>query len=208
VGLHLQDRYEISVISRVQGEFSTLKEISFEPGDPDDPAREEWLKLGTGLYTTNGGTVAILNRSGVDEEREPDLFIFGAPASFRGYYWGWSKDLLHRKSGDTGAQRNLWSWVILKAYTGTATAVFGLVKSNDPARRAGLDQRPIPGESKQQALARVYYNTLLLEKWHFGALPQKGRDENQLRSQAAELADATSRTTTEPDRKPRTLYDQ
>jgi len=51
VGLNLQDRYEVSVISELKEEFLTLKGISFEPGDTNDPARTEWLKSGTGLYT-------------------------------------------------------------------------------------------------------------------------------------------------------------
>jgi choline dehydrogenase-like flavoprotein len=131
VGRNLQDRYEISVISQLKEEFSTLKGISFEPGDVNDPARAEWLKSGTGLYTTNGGTLAILKRSGVDEQPEPDLFIFGAPASFRGYYWGWSKDLLHDKMGGTKDQRDLWSWVILKAYTRNSGGTVRL-RTNSP----------------------------------------------------------------------------
>jgi choline dehydrogenase-like flavoprotein len=117
VGINLQDRYEVGVISELEDEFSTLKGVSFDPDDPNDLARREWLEQSTGLYTTNGGTVAILNRSGAESMAEPDLFIFGAPAAFRGYYWGWSKDLLHRAPGATQAERKLWSWVILKAYT-------------------------------------------------------------------------------------------
>jgi choline dehydrogenase-like flavoprotein len=118
VGLNLQDRYEVSVISQLNQDFVTLKGVSFVPGDPNDPSRDEWFKSHTGLYTTNGGTVAVLKCSGVDVERpEPDLFIFGAPVSFPGYYWGWSKDLLREKPDETREQRNLWSWVILKAYT-------------------------------------------------------------------------------------------
>jgi choline dehydrogenase-like flavoprotein len=118
VGLNLQDRYEVSVIGQLNQDFVTLKDVSFVPGDPNDLARAEWFKSHTGLYTTNGGTVAVLKCSGVDAERpEPDLFIFGAPVSFPGYYWGWSKDLLHAKPDEAQAQQNLWSWIILKAYT-------------------------------------------------------------------------------------------
>jgi choline dehydrogenase-like flavoprotein len=117
VGLNLQDRYEVSVISQLKEDFVTLKGVSFVPGDLNDPARAEWFKSQTGLYTTNGGTVAVLKCSGVDTERpEPDIFIFGAPVSFRGYYWDWSKDLLRQKPGQP-EQRDLWSWIILKAYT-------------------------------------------------------------------------------------------
>jgi choline dehydrogenase-like flavoprotein len=118
VGLNLQDRYEVSVISELKQSFGTLDKVTFDPADKADPAWMEWLESRTGLYTTNGGTIAVLKRSNVDEEKpEPDLFIFGAPVSFRGYYWGWSKDLLHKKPAQPDAQRNLWSWIILKAYT-------------------------------------------------------------------------------------------
>jgi choline dehydrogenase-like flavoprotein len=118
VGLNLQDRYEVTVINELNGPFSTLDNVSFIPGDSNDPARSEWLNSSTGLYTTNGGTVAVLKRSGVqDDKPEPDLFIFGAPVAFRGYYWGWSRDLLHKDQRGTVEQRNLWSWIILKAYT-------------------------------------------------------------------------------------------
>lgn len=74
-------------------------------------------------------------------------------------------------------------------------SLLGFVKSNNPAYRADLDQLPTPNESRQQALARVYYNTLLLGKWHSGALPQKGWDEYQLRRQAAHLASAAGSPT-------------
>jgi hypothetical protein len=37
----------------------------------------------------------------------------------------------------------------------------------------------------------MYYNMLLLQKWHGGALPQVGRDERGLRQRAAEMAGQT-----------------
>lgn len=117
VGQNLQDRYEVTVISSLDKPFETLNTVSFEPGDPKDKARLEWLEKKSGLYVTNGGVVAILRRSPAADGPEPDLFIFGAPAAFRGYYWGWSKELLRPRMGDQIDQRNLWSWIILKAYT-------------------------------------------------------------------------------------------
>jgi choline dehydrogenase-like flavoprotein len=118
VGLNLQDRYEVSVISQLKQPLGTLDNITFDPTDEKDTAWLQWSESKTGLYTTNGGTIAVLKRSNVDQENpEPDLFIFGAPVSFRGYYWGWSTDLLHLTPGQATAQRNLWSWIILKAYT-------------------------------------------------------------------------------------------
>ncbi|WP_038162613.1 GMC oxidoreductase [Verrucomicrobium sp. BvORR106] len=120
VGRNLQDRYEVTIVSEVAEDFSTLNGLSFTPGDDNDPARLQWLKDKSGLYRTNGGAVAVLRRSKVvqeAEEPEPDLFTFGAPAAFRGYYWGWSRELFRPTLGAAKDQRNIWSWVILKGYT-------------------------------------------------------------------------------------------
>jgi choline dehydrogenase-like flavoprotein/predicted acylesterase/phospholipase RssA len=118
VGCNLQDRYEVSVISELDHEFKILDGITFTPGDAKDPGRTQWCDKRTGLYAGNGGTLALMKRSAaLDKEPEPDLFIFGAPAAFRGYYWGWSRELLRSAQGVHGDVRKLWSWVILKAYT-------------------------------------------------------------------------------------------
>lgn len=134
VGRNLQDRYEVSVISELARPFSTLDGVTFEPGDPDDPARRQWLENQTGLYATNGGTLAIVRRSGTSDRAEPDVFTFGAPVAFRGYYWGWSRELLRRTKGAREDQRNLWSWIILKAYTSNSGGTVRL-RSADPFRQ-------------------------------------------------------------------------
>ena len=118
VGANLQDRYEVSVISEMKTEFITLKDASFTPGDAADPVRKQWLEDKTGLYATNGGALAMMLASPfASSKSKPDLFVFGVPAAFRGYYWNWSKELLRRTMGAGTEQRNLWTWVILKAYT-------------------------------------------------------------------------------------------
>jgi len=121
VGRNLQDRYEVTVVSELDKDLATLNGISFEPGDHTDPARRQWLHDKTGLYATNGGTLAVIRRSKpVVEagESEPDLFTFGAPAAFRGYYWNWSHELFKETLGDKQKDKHrIWSWVILKAYT-------------------------------------------------------------------------------------------
>ncbi|WAC71692.1 GMC oxidoreductase [Roseateles sp. SL47] len=119
VGRHMQDRYEVSVISEATRDFSTLKGVSFTPDTPGDQALQQWLKDGSGLYSTNGGALALMMSSTANQavRRDPDLFIFGVPAAFRGYYWGYSKEVLYAHKGSGKEQRNLWSWVILKAYT-------------------------------------------------------------------------------------------
>lgn len=121
VGSNLQDRYEVSVISELDKEFVSLDGVSFAPGDDRDPVRRQWLQDACGLYATNGGALAVIRRSCAarkdEDEPEPDLFIFGVPAAFRGYYWGWSRELFRPTMDASREQRNLWSWVILKAYT-------------------------------------------------------------------------------------------
>ncbi|UVC19430.1 GMC oxidoreductase [Mesorhizobium onobrychidis] len=138
VGRNLQDRYEVSVISEMKSEFSTLKDVSFIPGDIKDPVFKQWEKDRTGLYATNGGALAMLLASSAGMEKvknrdeiKADLFIFGVPAAFRGYYWNWSNELLKPTKGALKDQRNLWTWVILKAYTDNN---YGNVKlrSSDP----------------------------------------------------------------------------
>ncbi len=133
VGANLQDRYELGVISETKKDFSVLKDASLLPGDQNDPVREKWIRDKWGLYTTNGGAVAMMLSSEANRgvRREPDLFVFGAPAAFRGYYWGWSKDLLRPAQGAETEQRNLWTWLILKAYTHNNHGTVRLV-SADP----------------------------------------------------------------------------
>jgi choline dehydrogenase-like flavoprotein len=117
VGRNLQDRYEVSVVSRTREAFRTLDGVTFDPANSEDPALRQWRKDGTGLYTTNGGAISFLLNTGHGAMRDPDLFVFGAPAAFRGYYWGWSKQLLRATMAAPADTRDLWTWVVLKAYT-------------------------------------------------------------------------------------------
>jgi len=133
VGRNLQDRYEVSVISELANPFETLNGVSFTPGVEKDKAHIQWTKDKTGLYATNGGTLAILRRSSAakeKKERESDVFTFGAPVAFRGYYWGWSRELLSPTMGAPSQNRNLWSWIILKAYTTNNTGTVRLLSTN------------------------------------------------------------------------------
>jgi choline dehydrogenase-like flavoprotein len=127
VGKNLLDRYEISVISEMAENFSMLDGVKFDPNATDDNALNDWKAEQTpmprtGLYATNGAALVILKRSepagSKPKDLPPDLLLLGFPAVFRGYYPGWSKDLLTRPGGADGqSSRNLWSWTILKAYS-------------------------------------------------------------------------------------------
>jgi choline dehydrogenase len=110
VGEGLQDRYEVGVVTELTGDFSLLQGATFAPpleGAEDDPYFAEWRK-GTGLYCTNGAVLAVIKKS-TPARTTPDLFLFGLPATFKGYYPGYSTALEH--------QKNCFTWAVLKAHT-------------------------------------------------------------------------------------------
>ena len=69
-------------------------------------------------------------------------------------------------------------------------ALFGLVHPVPIAERADLRQISRNNETKEEALERVYFNMMLLEKWQSGWLPRADRDEPVFEARAAKLAAA------------------
>jgi len=139
VGGNLQDRYEVCVVSELTQDFSTLVGVNFDPKDTTDEQLKRW-RAGdrNSLYASNGGALAILKKT--DPKLDvPDIFMFAAPAMFRGYYPGWSGDLLRRprhgsapgEKPDAPEHRNQLSWVILKARTNNMSGTVRL-RSKDP----------------------------------------------------------------------------
>jgi choline dehydrogenase len=124
VGENLQDRYEVGVVTRMRRNFALLGGLTFRPpvaGETPDPGYLEWEK-GKGVYTTNGALLGIIRRSR-EELTDPDLFIFGLPAKFTGYFPGYS--------GALAQQSDVFTWAILKAHTiNRAGSV--LLRSADP----------------------------------------------------------------------------
>ncbi len=124
VGENLQDRYEVAVVTRMNGDFTSMKGMSYrapEAGEEPDPQFRQWLR-GEGPYTTNGAVVSIINRS-YPERSEPDLFIFGLLGRFEGYYPGYSDYIAQRK--------DFFTWAILKAHSNN-TAGRVTLRSADP----------------------------------------------------------------------------
>jgi choline dehydrogenase-like flavoprotein len=153
VGENLRDRYEISVIARMKSDFETLEGVTFNPDESNDRARTEWNnpKQGpdrerTGLYATSGASLAVFKKSAQTDRPDdpPDLFLFGVPAAFRGYFPGWSKQVLKERPNYRGDpegasepdSHRLWTWIILKAYSRNKGTV--RLRSADP-----LDQPEI-----------------------------------------------------------------
>ena len=111
VGENLQDRYEVGIINELKVDFSALKGATFKPpkpGEQPDPDLLAWQERREGLYTSNGAVLGIITRSS-PERPEPDLFIFGLPGFFKGYFPGYSA-IFEEK-------RDVFTWAILKAHT-------------------------------------------------------------------------------------------
>ena len=134
VGENLQDRYEVGIVGEMDFDFSLFRGATFAvPGENEtpDPYFAEWKSKGTGVYTTNGAVVGIVKRSHPDRD-EPDLFIFGLPSNFRGYFPGYADEL--------EKQRDNFTWAILKAHTRN-TAGNVTLKSADPRDTPAINFR-------------------------------------------------------------------
>lgn len=106
VGQNLQDRYEVSVVSRIPFDcWESLKEARFVD---DDPLFRNWNEYRDSLYATNGAALAMVTRS-KPERVIPDLFCMALLGRFHGYFPGWAAHL--------AANLNYISWTILKAHT-------------------------------------------------------------------------------------------
>ena len=125
VGKNLQDRYEVGVISEMKQPFGVLGGCGFKApaeGEADDPCLKQWRKDGTGLYATNGAVLAVIRRSQPDLP-DPDLFLFGLPGTFGGYFVHYSEDVER--------QPDRFTWAILKGHTKNTAGTVELV-SADP----------------------------------------------------------------------------
>jgi choline dehydrogenase len=124
VGENLQDRYEVGVVTRMARDFRLLEGLTFRPpgaGEDPDPGYREWAE-GRGVYTTNGALLGIVRRSR-PELASPDLFLFGLPARFTGYFPGYS--------GTLAQQTDVFTWAVLKAHTANRAGSV-LLRSADP----------------------------------------------------------------------------
>jgi choline dehydrogenase len=127
VGENLQDRYEIAVVTEMKKDFSILNGLSFkipQPGEAPNPFYQQWLQ-GEGLFTTNGAVISFIKKS-TPQQPDPDLFIFGMPGNFAGYFPGYSKQVEE--------DHKHFTWAILKAHTKNTAGVVRL-KSSDPCER-------------------------------------------------------------------------
>lgn len=125
VGTNLQDHYEISVQGKIESEFSALDGCTFD-GTEQDECLKRWESsiLGNrGIYSSPGLGATMFYKSSVTEKDEYDVFVFGGPVNFRGYFPNYSYNATEA--------HNMFSWAILKAHPrNTAGSV--TLRSADP----------------------------------------------------------------------------
>ncbi|KAL9059357.1 MAG: hypothetical protein Q9162_001226 [Coniocarpon cinnabarinum] len=113
LGTNMQDRYEIPVNTIHPNDFSILDGCTFDM-KPHDRCYQQWLNNPDilalrGAYATNGLAAAFSVNSQTADNSDIDLYLFGAPAEFTGYFPQW---------GDAAvAQHSHFSWYTLKAHT-------------------------------------------------------------------------------------------
>ena len=125
VGRNMQDRYEVPLIHEMRDSLDIGASCRpFQEGDPcltkfyegdDEPS----------FYSTNGALISVVKKSRSAEKSggSPDLFLFGLPSSFKGYYENYSFDSF--------SEQNKFTWLILKGHTNNSAGTVEL-KSSDP----------------------------------------------------------------------------
>lgn len=132
VGKNLQDRYEVTVVSEMDSDFSALKGCTF--GASGDPCLTKWNETKDGVYATNGIVCGVVKRSASAARAggDPDLIVFGGPADFRGYKHGYA--------AEATASKRRFTWAILKAHTGNTEGSVTL-RSKDPTKTPEINFR-------------------------------------------------------------------
>ncbi|KAJ5181600.1 hypothetical protein N7449_011747 [Penicillium cf. viridicatum] len=124
VGTNLQDHYETAVQGHVPKNFTALDGCTFNHGD--DPCLDRWNNpvLGNhGIYSSNGFGAAMLYKSSVTADDSFDVFVFGGPINFRGYFPGYGVNITER--------HDWFTWTVLKAHPRN-TAGTVMLRSADP----------------------------------------------------------------------------
>ncbi|KAK6073260.1 alcohol dehydrogenase [Seiridium cupressi] len=127
VGRNMQDRYEIPVNVKHGKDFSILDGCTFDM-KPHDACLTKWqdnpyILAQRGAYATDGLAATMAVNSHYASTPNIDLYIFGGPVDFTGYFPQW---------GDAAvADHSHFSWYTLKAHTRNRAGTVQL-RSSDP----------------------------------------------------------------------------
>ncbi|KAL2204585.1 choline dehydrogenase [Sarocladium strictum] len=126
VGTNLQDHYEISVQGNAPQDFPALDGCTFAIHTDEDPCLDRWntpVDGDRGIYSSPGPAAAMFYQSSTTEKDDFDIFAFGGPINFRGYFPGYAVNAT--------IEHDWFTWAILKAHPrNTAGSV--TLRSADP----------------------------------------------------------------------------
>ena len=125
VGTNLQDHYETSVQARFKNDFPVLEGCTFGFSGSPDPCLDEWKvspRLGV-TYDSSGFAGSAFFKSSTTPDGNYDVFAFGGPVNFRGYFPDYSVNAT--------IDHDMWSWALLKGHPRNK-AGFVKLRSADP----------------------------------------------------------------------------
>lgn len=127
VGKNMQDRYEIPVNVKHPKDFAILDGCTFD-GKAQDACLKQWQNnvnflAARGTYATNGFAATMAVNSKTADNKDIDMYIFGGPVNFNGYFPGWGDYAIRDHS--------YFSWYTLKAHAHNRAGTVEL-KSSDP----------------------------------------------------------------------------
>ncbi|KAF1967922.1 glucose-methanol-choline oxidoreductase-like protein [Bimuria novae-zelandiae CBS 107.79] len=126
VGTNLQDHYETNVQGKVPSNFTAFDGCTFDASEADK-CLEKWnnpsATEGRGTYASPGLGATMFYKSSVAENNEWDMFVFGGPVNFRGYYPGYAYNAT--------SDHDWFTWAILKSHPRNSAGTVTL-RSADP----------------------------------------------------------------------------
>ncbi|KAI8675311.1 hypothetical protein NCS57_00432000 [Fusarium keratoplasticum] len=126
VGTNLQDHYEITVQGRPPQNFTAFDGCTFSLFTDEDPCLDRWrapVDGDHGIYSSSGLAAAMFYKSTATAKDEFDIFAFGGPVNFRGYF--------PQYAVNATIEHDWFSWAILKAHPRN-TAGEVTLRSADP----------------------------------------------------------------------------
>jgi choline dehydrogenase len=135
--LERRDHYEIGVTAKTPNEYTILAKCTLGLSTPD-PCLADWVntpRVGSiygAAYDASGFAVAAYIKSSVTTNDEFDVMALGSPASFTGYFPGYS-------IADYSV-KDAWSYVILKSHPRSRAGSVTL-RSADPLDVPAINYR-------------------------------------------------------------------
>jgi choline dehydrogenase len=155
VGANLQDHYEISVQGTTPQNFSLLDGCTFGFYGQSDPCLTTYknpLRLLGATYDSSGFAATMFYKSSVTPDGNYDVFAFGGPVNFRGYFPGYSINAT--------INHNYWSWALLKSHP-ISRAGSVLLKSADPLDMPNIQFNFFNDSSTSPDLEAIYQSIQL-----------------------------------------------